>query len=97
MKNKVFRYFQTIKHLKPIQFIGRFNQYIPKKVPSSKNIPQKNIFENKWDSIKWKKPSMIQERRFKFLNEEKSINSKKDWNKKIQNCFGYSIYIILTT
>lgn len=76
----LFKYFHTVRHLKFSQLYRRVwfklqsNPALPDKAPKSR----KKI--GKWTVSIRKKPSFFPPNRFRFLNEEHTLNCKEDWN-----------------
>ena len=75
----ILRYFDTLRHLRFIQWIGRVKQFLPKRIPNSKNLPEKRIFDQSWKGFEWRKNSIFKNKKVKFLNFEKQISKKEDW------------------
>ena len=74
------RFFHTIRYLKPVQIYGR----IFHKVCKAKPISELKLVPRSQTSL-WQKPinrssGLICSNRFRFLNEEHTIQNQTDWN-----------------
>ncbi len=74
------RLFHTVKYLKPVQIYGRlwFKLYKPK--PDISPAPATRSIKGNWVNSCKKNPSLLSPYRFRFLNQEHKLVSKKDWN-----------------
>lgn len=72
--NLLFRYFNTLKYLKFIQFLGLFKKYLPKNKVVCDVVFKERQTLIKWDLPLWRNSSQITERKFNFLHLEKEID-----------------------
>ena len=76
----LFRFFHTIKYLKPVQIYGRlwFKLYKPK--PDMFLPPLTRSIKDNWLNSCKKNSSLLSPYCFRFLNQEHALKSAKDWN-----------------
>ena len=79
---KIIRLFNTLRHLKLIQWVGRFKNLIPKIIPSAKHKLAIRKINIKWNSPAWREQSLFKNRQVKFLNKKGVILNSKDWKNK---------------
>lgn len=79
--HNAFRYFRTLRYLKPVQVYGRFwhRLYHPK--VNFASPPALRPLSNPWITPAIKTPSLIAPCRFRFLNEEHDLSAPADWNR----------------
>lgn len=74
------RLFHTIKYLKPVQIYGRLWFKLYKTRPDISPAPATRSIKGNWANPCKKNSSLLSPYRFRFLNQEHGLNSKKDWN-----------------
>jgi uncharacterized heparinase superfamily protein len=75
-----YRYFHTLRYLRPIQIYGRLwhKLYHPK--PDLSTSPAIRLFSGAWRAPARKLPSLIGPTKFRFLNAEHDILTASAWN-----------------
>jgi uncharacterized heparinase superfamily protein len=75
------RYFYTLRHLKPVQFLGRlwFRLYRPR-VNLTVHASPPRPARDKWQSPVARSPSMLGPQQFRFLNFEHNLPAHDGWN-----------------
>ena len=81
--NKCIKYYNTIKHLRPIQIIGQIKRFFKvsknTRINFSKHYGLRPI-SNKFIVPANRNKKMLHKHTFKFLNEIKNISGVSDWN-----------------
>ena len=80
MRLNLSKYFNTIRHLKPVQIYGRLWYKIYHPHPDLSPPPAIRPLTGRWQKPPEKKPAMLAPNRFRFLNEEHDLLSQSDWN-----------------
>lgn len=81
MLKRALRLFHTVRHLRPIQIIGRlaakvrFLRLDRGPAPSVRSIP------GKWALPAWRAPSMVSPNEFLFLNQLRKLVEPTDWDR----------------
>ncbi len=73
----VFRYFHTIRYLRPVQIYGRLLSILPAPAPGLSAPPSTRDPRAGWQPCARREPSLIGPTRFRFLNAERNVSG---WN-----------------
>jgi len=73
-------YFHTIRHLRPVQVYGRIVHRFYRPRPDLSPPPQRRPLSGCWSEPLRKDSSMLSKTRFRFLNVERELSGKTDWN-----------------
>lgn len=74
------RYYHTLKYLKPVQIYGRLIFRYTRPRLSVGSLPGRRGVQGLWIPPARRQPSLVAPARFKFLNEEHSVDSAAGWN-----------------
>lgn len=72
--------FHTVRHLRPVQIVGRLRFKFGSVAPDLRPAPLVRIASGKWLARTRPAASMIAPVRFRFLNVEGDLKSASDWN-----------------
>ncbi|MBA7617730.1 hypothetical protein ES703_25046 [subsurface metagenome] len=75
-----YRFFHTVRYLKPIQIYGRLLFHLRRPKPDFRPAPTVRPCPGLWLTPAAKPPSMLSPSRFRFLNEEHQIADVSAWN-----------------
>jgi len=73
-------FFNTVRYLRPPQIFGRLRLFFPRQFDRSAAIPVLRKANNRFVEPVRKCSTMTGAERFRFLNEERSISTRQDWN-----------------
>lgn len=76
----IFKYYHTLKYLKPEQILNRLYRSLHHPVPDIRPAPRKRTPTRTWIEGIRKAPAMLGPTRFRFLNEEHELKSLHSWN-----------------
>jgi uncharacterized heparinase superfamily protein len=78
---KLHRYWQTLRHLKPVQFYGRvwFKLYRPR-VNASAAAPTLRVSKGDWARPAARAVAMLASSQFRFLNQTRALPPQGGWN-----------------
>lgn len=73
-------YWETVRHLRPIQVTGRirYRLFVPK--PDLRPAPALRPAVRQWEVAPWRTPEVIDKVTFEFLNERRTLRFPADWN-----------------
>ena len=87
------RFYHTLRYLKPIQIYGRlwFNSYNP--APDTSPPPPLRSPSGIWSPPARRQSSMLSANRFRFLNEEHTLEGESSWNNSaIEKLWVYNLH-----
>ncbi|MGE5466099.1 MAG: heparinase II/III family protein [Ignavibacteria bacterium] len=73
-------YFDTLRHLKPVQVWGRMAFRVRRPSPDLRPAPPRRAPTGRWTAPAERLPSMTAPHRFRFLNEDHEVAAAADWN-----------------
>lgn len=77
---KIIRFWHTVRYLKPVQLYWRVVNLLPNFPISNVNFPSIRVASSVESRSFWRNQSIFDYNNFIFLNTEKFIEFKKDWN-----------------
>lgn len=89
----LLRYFHTIRHLKPVQIIGRVWFHLSKPRPDFSPAPPTRPLSGPWVAPACRRPSLIAPNRCRFLAEEHSIDNAAAWDEpQLEKLWRYNLH-----
>jgi uncharacterized heparinase superfamily protein len=76
----VIKYWQTLRHLRPVQIYGRVWFRFKRPRPDHTKAPDLRVSTGSWKSALARPASMLGEQEFMFLNERGKLAGPADWN-----------------
>jgi uncharacterized heparinase superfamily protein len=74
------RYYHTLRYLRPVQFYGRMARALPQRAVTARAVPAMRPRVADFALPPLRSPRMLGPRRFRFLNQEGSLDVAADWN-----------------
>lgn len=73
-------YFHTVRYLRPVQIWGRIIFRLTRPIPDLRSPPPSRRIGGAWQEPVARQPSMLTPTRFRFLNEERTVDEVADWD-----------------